>query len=68
MNRVEVGLIANIEEEKEAVSSYRKLATLSKRHHLPKTAVLFTHIADQEAHHKRELTNALKSLRKGKKK
>lgn len=63
MSKVEKGLIANIHEEKEAVSVYRSLAKIARQHKLPAVAKLFTHIAREEAHHKTELKAALKKVK-----
>lgn len=61
-DKLEFGLLGNIHEESEAVSDYKALAKVARKAHKPKLSKLLNHIAREEAHHKRELKRALKTV------
>ena len=61
-DKIEFGILGNIHEESEAVTEYRKLAKVARKAKMPKVAKLFTHIANEEKHHKTELKKMLKKV------
>lgn len=59
-NQLIFGILGNIYLEDEAVSEYKRMAKVAKSKGDTKSEKLFLHIAEEEAHHKKELQELLK--------